>query len=175
MSAYRQLMAGACVVLAGGMLVVGSGARAAEPAAGANIDGRTVYLAPNARLRYGEGLLTKIYARTNATLELKGRGTCSNTACPVVHNNVNVFARRAVLDLNRPSGPIVTERTLRRGDEGEDVKAMQEALNKKAGVQLKVDGSFGRDMEEAVREFQRKAGIGVDGEIGAQTREKLRV
>jgi peptidoglycan hydrolase-like protein with peptidoglycan-binding domain len=93
----------------------------------------------------------------------------------VVHNNVNVFARRAVLDLERPSGPIVTERTLRRGDEGDDVKAMQEALNKKGRIQVKVDGSFGPDMEEAVREFQSKAGLGVDGEIGAQTREKLRV
>lgn len=174
MSAYRQLVAGACVVLAGAVIVSGSHAQAAEPAAGANIDGRTVYLAPNARLRYGEGLLSRIYARTNATMELKGRGSCSAVACPVVHNNVNVFARRARLDLERPSGPIVTERTLRRGDEGDDVRVMQEALNKK-GSQLKVDGSFGRDMEEAVRDFQRKAGITVDGEIGAQTREKLRV
>jgi hypothetical protein len=175
MIAYRQLVAGACVVLAGAVTVVGSYAQAAEPSEGANIDGRTVYLQPNARLRYGEGLLSRIYARTNATMELKGRGSCSKVACPVVHNNVNVFARRAVLDLERPSGPIVTERTLRRGDEGDDVKAMQEALNKKGRIQVKVDGSFGPDMEEAVREFQSKAGLGVDGEIGAQTREKLRV
>lgn len=175
MSAYRRLVAGACVVLAGTMFFEGSRVEAAEPERGANIEGRTVYLAPNARVRYGEGLLSRVYARTNATLEMKGRGRCSNVACPVVHNNVNVFARRAVLDLERPSGTIVTQRTLRRGDEGEDVKVMQEALNKKGSQQVKVDGSFGRDMEEAVRDFQRKNSIGVDGEIGAQTREKLRI
>lgn len=165
---------GACVLLAGVLFAGASRVEAAEPSAGANIEGRTIYLAPNARLRYGEGLLSRIYARTNATMELKGRGSCSRVACPVVHNNVSVFARRARLDLERPTGTIVTERTLRRGDEGEDVRVMQEALNKK-GAQLKVDGSFGRDMEEAVRDFQRKASIGIDGEIGAATREKLRV
>ena len=174
MSASRQLVVGACVVLAGALALGGPRVEAAEPGPDANIDGRTVYLAPNARLRYGEGLLSKVYAHTNAALELKGRGRCTNVACPVFHNNVAVFARRARLDFDRPSGPVVTERTLRRGDEGEDVKVMQEALNKKGGSQLKVDGSFGRDMEEAVRDFQRKTGIGVDGEIGAQTREKLK-
>lgn len=175
MSAYRKLVTRACALLAGAFLIGGPTAEAAEPPPGANIEGRTVYLQPNARLRYGEGLLSKVYARTNATMELKGRGRCTNVACPVMHNNVGVFARRSVLDFSRPSGPIVTERTLRVGDEGDDVRAMQEALNKKGGAQVKVDGSFGRDMEEAVREFQRKSGVGVDGEIGAQTREKLKV
>lgn len=161
--------------LAGALVLPAVPASAAEPASGADITDKTVYLASGARLRYGESLLSRVYAHTNsAAMELKGNGRCSAVACPVLHNKVSVFARRARLDLVKPSGPVVSDRTLRRGDDGEDVKAMQEIINKK-GYQLKVDGVFGSGMEEAIRDFQRKNGLPVDGEIGSQTREKLRV
>jgi len=157
-----------------GLSVMATPAMAEEPKSGTDIAGKTVYLAAGARLRYGESLLSRVYARTSLPMELKGRGACTLMNCPVVHNNVEVFARRARIDLVKPAGPVVTERTLRRGDDGEDVKAMQEALNKK-GAKLTVDGKFGSSMEEAVSEFQRKNGIKADGEIGPATREKLRV
>lgn len=147
---------------------------AAEPAGGADISGQTVYLAPNARLRYTESLLSRVYARTSASLEIKGNGKCSAFNCPVIHNKVAVFARRARLSLERPTGPVVTERTLRRGDDGEDVTAMQAALAKK-GFSVTQDGKFGPSMEEAVKQFQAKVGVNPDGEIGAMTREKLRI
>ena len=147
---------------------------AAEPASGTDITGKTVYLAPNARLRYGESLLSRVYSRGPAALELKGRGPCTVFNCPVAHNNVNLFARRSRLDTDKPSGPIVTERTLRSGDEGEDVRIMQQALVKK-GYTVTVDGKFGSSTEQAVRDFQQKSGLPVDGEIGPQTRDKLSV
>ena len=37
----------------------------------------------------------------------------------------------------------------------------------------RIDAIFGTGMEEGVREYQRQAGIGVDGIAGPQTFEKL--
>ena len=91
-----------------------------------------------------------------------------------MHNKVDLFARRSQLDDAKPSGTIVTERTLRNGDDGDDVKVMQQVLIKK-GYQIKDDGKFGSDTEKAVSDFQKKNGIPVDGEIGAATRGKLSV
>ena len=148
--------------------------RAAELQNNQDITDKTVYLAPNARLHYSRNLIGRVYARTSASMELKGAGSCTLLFCPVIHNKNQVFARRQSLSLDRPSGPVVTERTLRRGDEGDDVRAMQEALVKK-GFSVSTDGSYGETTERAVRDFQRQNGLNVDGEIGAQTREKLKV
>jgi hypothetical protein len=150
-------------------------AQAAEPPGGADVTGQTLYLAPGGRLRYGEALTSRVYARvTAASLEIKGNGKCSAFNCPVIHNKVPVFARRARLTDVRPAGPVVVERTLRQGDDGEDVSAMQAALNKK-GFNLTVDGKYGPTMTDAVTQFQQKAGLTPDGEIGAMTREKLKI
>ncbi len=150
-------------------------AAAAEPASGTDVMSKTVYLAPNARLRYGTSLLGRVYSRTNAYLQLTGNGACTAFNCPVTHNKVALFARRSQVDVAKPTtGVIVTERTLRRDDEGDDVKVMQEVLVKK-GYTLKPDGRYGRDTERAVSEFQKKSGIAPDGEIGAATRTKLSV
>ena len=63
------------------------------------------------------------------------------------------------------------ERILRNGDEGEDVKLMQEYL-----IQLDyylgrwgADGDFGDATEIAVREFQKAEGLEVDGEYGPKS------
>ena len=56
----------------------------------------------------------------------------------------------------------------KRGSRGEMVRQIQKAL---AGAGLKViaDGIFGAITEEAVREFQRKKGLKVDGIVGPAT------
>ena len=59
-------------------------------------------------------------------------------------------------------------RVLRHGMRGEDVKAVQRRL----GVQP-VSGYFGRVTQAAVRNFQRKHGLAVDGIVGPRTRAKL--
>ncbi|NJR18469.1 MAG: CHAP domain-containing protein [Calothrix sp. CSU_2_0] len=64
-------------------------------------------------------------------------------------------------------------RILRQGTKGEDVKALQRVLNAlgfNAGV---VDGDFGENTEAAVRAFQARAGITIDGEVGPQTWKTL--
>jgi hypothetical protein len=153
-------------------------AKADVPAAGTDINGKTVFIIPLSWLRYGEGLVSRPYTFTRNALEVKGRGKCSDAACPVVVSGVEVFARRTRVDLAKPpvtaERPIATERTLRRGDEGEDVKRVQQALVK-AGYKVEVDGKYGRGTMAAVREFQKKSGLNADGNFGPLTRAKLTV
>lgn len=58
-------------------------------------------------------------------------------------------------------------RTLKRGDKGRDVGALQRALG------LKPDEYFGPLTEQAVRLFQQDAGLVADGIVGKFTREAL--
>ena len=55
------------------------------------------------------------------------------------------------------------------GDKGDEVRQLQEDL-KKLGYQIgTVDGSFGAYTENAVRKFQKKNGLKVDGLVGEKT------
>lgn len=69
----------------------------------------------------------------------------------------------------------VPKRLLRRGCKGNDVKELQETLNKwNHNVEaLVTDGIFGPKTELMVKLFQDAAGIKVDGIVGPQTYEKL--
>jgi hypothetical protein len=147
---------------------------AEKPASGVDLTGKTVYLLPNSWLRYGPSLLSKLYTVSTPALELKGRGTCTTFACPVSYNGVDLFARRSKLDLAKPAGPVATDRTLRVGDEGEDVRVLHTALNKK-GFSLTIDGTFGKTTESAVKELQKKSGLETDGVVGPTTRDLLKV
>lgn len=64
------------------------------------------------------------------------------------------------------------ERTLRRGDSGDDVKALQELLNA-IGYELTVDGNYGRSTKDAVRDYQKRNKLPADGNFGPVTAEKL--
>ena len=61
---------------------------------------------------------------------------------------------------------------LQRGNTGDDVKALQQQLNV-AGYNLDVDGSFGPKTQAAVKDYQAKNGLAVDGYVGAQTSASL--
>ncbi|MEG4813423.1 glycoside hydrolase family protein [Microcoleus sp. K5-D4] len=56
--------------------------------------------------------------------------------------------------------------------QGDDVLGVQKALAA-LGFSIVADGVFGADMEKAVKEFQQKEGLAVDGIVGAGTRQKL--
>jgi hypothetical protein len=62
--------------------------------------------------------------------------------------------------------------TLRRGDTGEAVTKLQEALARR-GYSLDVDGEFGPGTEAAVRAFQAVSGLEVDGVAGPATQAAL--
>ena len=66
-------------------------------------------------------------------------------------------------------------RLLQKGSRGTDVQSLQEQLMK-LGYPLKqygADGKFGAETEKAVRAFQRKAGLTVDGKYGSLTHDAL--
>jgi len=56
--------------------------------------------------------------------------------------------------------------------QGDDVRGVQKALAA-LGFSTVADGVFGADTEKAVKEFQQKEGLAVDGIVGAGTRQKL--
>ena len=61
--------------------------------------------------------------------------------------------------------------TLRNGDQGPEVKKLQELLNKRLtpSCNLEVDGDFGDLTEAAVRLYQAAVGLGIDGVVGTNT------
>lgn len=65
--------------------------------------------------------------------------------------------------------------TLRRGSEGDEVADLQMLLNSKFGYKLDIDGDFGSKTEAAVKDFQRKQGLTVDGVVGPMTWKALGV
>ena len=69
-------------------------------------------------------------------------------------------------------GIILPKVTLREGDQGDDVRTLQDAMNA-LGYNLVVDGNYGSGTVAAVENFQRKEGIGVDGSVGPKTRARL--
>ena len=61
---------------------------------------------------------------------------------------------------------------LRKGDKGDDVKLLQHRLNL-VGSQLTEDGIWGVKTDQAVRNYQYKAGLTVDGIVGPKTQAAL--
>lgn len=86
------------------------------------------------------------------------------------------FARTAEGPAPAPGTPEVgggARGTLRKGHDGPEVSALQQQLNEVAGANLRVDGDFGNATRAAVEDFQNRAGIDVDGEVGPQTYKAL--
>lgn len=66
----------------------------------------------------------------------------------------------------------ISVKALKRGDRGQAVVQLQWKLTQ-SGARLKLDGDFGESTESAVRQFQRRYNLGVDGVVGAKTRKAL--
>lgn len=58
---------------------------------------------------------------------------------------------------------------LKIGSRGDEVKQLQTALNKTGNYNLKVDGIYGKDTDKAVRDYQGKNKLSVDGIAGVKT------
>lgn len=59
------------------------------------------------------------------------------------------------------------------GDKGDMVKKYQQKLMDLAYLTTKVDGTYGQDTVDAVKQFQEDYGLVADGYLGASTREAL--
>ena len=62
---------------------------------------------------------------------------------------------------------------LRKGNQGEEVRELQQRLNASGYSCSKVDGIFGQKTLEAVTAFQADRGLAVDGVVGAKTWNEL--
>lgn len=70
--------------------------------------------------------------------------------------------------------PAYPTANLSKGSAGVQVKSLQKCMNKLIKANLAVDGSFGNATEKAVKKFQKKYKLEVDGICGPKTREKIR-
>lgn len=67
-------------------------------------------------------------------------------------------------------------RDLAIGMSGPDVRALQEGLNTRSesiASPIAVDGVFGPETDQAVREFQKRQQLDVDGVVGRETRPSI--
>lgn len=69
----------------------------------------------------------------------------------------------------------MSARTLRRGSRGEDVKKLQEMLNKLGFSIGTPTGFFGQKTLAAVKAFQKQYGLSMDGLAGPKTLEKIKI
>jgi peptidoglycan hydrolase-like protein with peptidoglycan-binding domain len=107
------------------------------------------------------------------------RGRLTNRA-------VRTFQRRARLQvdgvvgprtrakLGRLGRPLYGRRLIRRGLVGLDVSVLQFTLSRRGMRVGGIDGVFGRNTDRAVRRFQSRRGLVVDGVVGAVTRRALK-
>ena len=79
-----------------------------------------------------------------------------------------VYAQAAQTFIPTPA-PTPTPGLLKKGDDGESVKAMQQRLKELGYYNGSVDGDFGGGTEEAVRLFQSQNGLDVDGVAAKKT------
>lgn len=66
------------------------------------------------------------------------------------------------------------EKTVRKGSEGSDVKAVQKFLNWCIKAGLKVDGSCGKNTVSAIKKYQKQYKLKVDGVFGSQSKRKAK-
>ena len=84
------------------------------------------------------------------------------------------IAALLVLAAAAPAGAAVLgQRVLARGDTGSDVRTLQRVLAMKGYSVGAADGVFGKRTKGAVRRFQRRARLAVDGRVGPQTTSRL--
>jgi hypothetical protein len=78
-------------------------------------------------------------------------------------------------DPNRYTNLLDSTRLLRRGVRGNDVRDLQAFVNDSTGSVLVQDGIWGPLTDQAVRNFQVRYGLKVDGIVGPQTRGMIRL
>lgn len=193
--ALRASLAGA-VVLALTTVMTPAFAQGAVPPK-ANVTDRDMRLSAASILRAGPRLIDRPVATPGKAITVRGAGRCDDASCPVAYDGKTLWARRTRLEFGtvesvaaapKPPGPLakVVEaikggpgkaapgRTrLERGDKGEDVARLQEALTKAGVFKGAVDGNFGRGTRAAVEDYQKANKLKVDGVVGRETLKLL--
>jgi peptidoglycan hydrolase-like protein with peptidoglycan-binding domain len=108
-------------------------------------------------------------------------GAVDGVAGPLTKAAVRSFQRRKGLEVDGVAGPrtraalgrlgrpLFGRRVLVRGAVGWDVSVLQFLLQRRGAFAGQIDGRFGRQTAAAVRRFQRRSGLAVDGIAGRAT------
>lgn len=86
---------------------------------------------------------------------------------------IELVQRLAHVEIKPVSQTLSTDRLLQKGSQGDDVKELQENLNKLGYNCGKVDQIFGRATDGAVRRLQSENNLTSDGKVGSETRAKI--
>lgn len=118
-------------------------------------------------------------------------GSASGKFCAITESAVISFQKRNSLTADGVAGPGTLEKlysssakkassavgiigvTLKKGDEGDAVRLLQNELRSYGFLKSAADGSFGAATETAVKSFQSANGLTADGKAGASTLLKL--
>ena len=73
----------------------------------------------------------------------------------------------------KTASEVISMKTLRKGDKGTQVRVLQWLLNENGYNAGTVDGIYGTNTQNAVKAFQKAAGLSVDGVVGKNTWGKL--
>lgn len=119
-----------------------------------------------AQINAGRELVAYLKGKYGFSKVQAHRDVCS-TNCPGKN-----FPFTEVTNTSAISSP--TKNYLSKGDNGAAVKELQELLNKAGNYGLKADGDFGDATDKAVRDYQKKHNLGVDGCAGTATMASLR-
>ncbi len=117
--------------------------------------------------KFGAGMLTAVKA-----FQKKNSLTVDGVVGPAT---VKVLFSAGALDADDLVPPTTKplELPLKMGDKGDEVKEVQQALKNLGYAVGKVDGSFGKKTQDAVKLFQARNGMTVDGKVGQRTLDRL--
>lgn len=118
--------------------------------------------------KFGAGMLKAVKAFQ------KKNGLVADGAVGI--KTITVLFSSNALDADDPVPPkpeVDTDNTLEFGDKGDKVLALQTRLNVLGYYTGKLDGKFGTGTRTAVRLFQARNGLAVDGKVGPRTQDKL--
>ena len=118
--------------------------------------------------KFGDGMLAavKAFQKKNG---LTADGVVGPTTIKVLFSADALDAD----DLVPPPDPEPLKLPLKKGDKGTEVKEVQNALKNLGYAVGKADGVFGQKTQDAVKFFQARNGMTVDGKVGQRTLDRL--
>ena len=115
------------------------------------------------------GIVIKVTSTEVTTME-------GNTSSKAFDDNGGMVAKKVykrtdskILGYGHPK----YDTTLQKGSKGEKVTVLQKNLNKVMGTKLDPDGDFGSNTEEALKAFQKKYKLTVNGKYDSATSKKM--
>jgi len=122
--------------------------------------------------KYGSGTIEAVKA-FQARNKLTVDGVCGPNTIMVLYSGSAIDNGSSITP---PPDPIPTgkpTRVLRPGDEGDEVKSVQQRLSTLGYYAGSIDGVYGTGTTEAVRFFQARNSLTVDGRVGPNTADRL--